>query len=158
MASTSMEKPSVSDRRMNSCRFVIAHLSGAGQEIDGVVPFALAQIHILGKGMQMPHQRAITSARRGLMSLPMRLLTAFSEFSSVKKSIAAVCHDASSLCGAVQEGAEHPGELALRVLRHVLGPPGDMLVGAHQHAAGLVDSRARAQSPVMIDDRPARGR
>jgi hypothetical protein len=37
---------------------LIAHLAGAGQEIDGVVPLALAQIHILGKGMQMLHQRA----------------------------------------------------------------------------------------------------
>ena len=84
IASTSMEKPSVSLRRMNSCRSpeqiwpVLVRKSMPTSHSSCVSCTSFA------KAWRCFTSAAMTAARRGLMFGPMRALTASTEPSSVK--------------------------------------------------------------------------
>ncbi len=56
IVSTSIEMPSTSDSRMNSCRTLGALLAGRGEELDRLLPLGEAGFHLAHGGVQVPDQ------------------------------------------------------------------------------------------------------
>ena len=53
-----MERPSTSDSRMNSCRFVRRGMAHSGEKVDAALPFRLGEPDLAREIVQMPDQAA----------------------------------------------------------------------------------------------------
>ena len=59
--------PNVSERRMNSWRVLVAHLTGPRQELDAVEPLVASEVHLGDERVQVPDRGLADLARaRGL--------------------------------------------------------------------------------------------